>query len=116
VRVAAAGVRQHEQPRAVDGRALKTGFDHRLGAGRHVAQHPPERPVHRHADEGDNRRPEARDLPFKNPPSLEVLGRTQIVDSRTRPRDQVGHPDAPFREPDVILVRDRLGHDAGGVE
>jgi hypothetical protein len=109
VRVASARVRQHEQPRAVNGRVLKPGLDHRrLG----VANDAPQRAIHRHADERDDRGAEAFDLLLQDLPSLEVLVRFQGIDPRRWPRNQVGHSDTPPGQPDVVFVRDGLGNDA----
>jgi hypothetical protein len=81
-----------------------------------VAQHPPQGSVHRHADERDDLRAERRDLLLQNPPAFDVFRRLQDVDAGARTRDQIGHPDAPLRQSHVVVVRDRLGDDAGFVE
>jgi hypothetical protein len=94
-------------------RLLKTGNDGgRLG----VPEDAPQRAVHRDADERHDLRTKAIDLGFENLPAFEILGRLQHVDARTRPGDQVGHPDAPLRQPHVVFVRDRLGDDSGFVQ
>jgi hypothetical protein len=113
MRVAAARIRQHEEARAVHGRVLKSRFDHR-GLG--VTEHPPQRAIHRHTDEGDDRRTKAIDLLLENLPALEVFLRLQHVDAGAWPCDQVGHPDAPRRQAHVVHVRDGLGHDPRLVE
>jgi hypothetical protein len=113
VRVAAARVGQHEQARAVHRCFLESRLDERsLG----VAEHAPQRAVHRHANERDDPRTESIDLLLENLPALEVLGGLQHVDARAGARDQVGHADAPCRQPHVIQVRHRFGHDPRFVE
>ena len=108
----------------MDRRVLKPRLDHHRAAdafglrrakGR-LLEDAPQRAVHRHSHEGDDLRSKALDLLLEDLPALLVLHGTQIVDARARPRDQVGHADAPLRQPDVVLVRDRLGDDAGFVE
>jgi hypothetical protein len=81
-----------------------------------VAQHPPQRAVHRHPDERDDRRLELRDLAFQNAPSLDVLRRLEHVDAGTGPGDEVGHADAPPRQPHVVPVCNWFGNDARFVE
>ena len=81
-----------------------------------LLQDPPERAIHRHADERHDLGAKAFDLLLENLPAFLVFVRRQGVDPRRRPRDQVGHPDPPLRQPHVVLVRDRLGDDAPGVE
>jgi hypothetical protein len=93
----------------VDRRGLKTGLDHWC---LNVAQDPPQRAVHRHSDERHDLRAKTLDFLLENLPAFLILNGTQVVDAGARPGDQVGHPDAPLRQPDVVLVRDRLGDDA----
>jgi hypothetical protein len=113
VGVAAARVRQHEDPRAVHGRVLESRLDLELSR---VAENLRERAIHRHADERDHLRPEPVDLLFQNLPALDVFLRLQRVDAGSRARDQVRHADAPQRQPHVVVVRDRLRDDARFVE
>jgi hypothetical protein len=94
-------------------RLLESRLDHRR---LRVADHLPQRAVHRDADERDEVGPEAVDLPLENPPPLQVLGGLQVVDARARPRDQVGDAEAPLGQAHVPFVGDRLGHHAGGEE
>jgi len=97
----------------VHGGVLEARLDHRSFD---VAQDAPERAVHRHADERDDLRTKPLDLLLENLPALLVLRRVQGVDAWRRPRHQIGHPDAPLGQPDVVLVRDRLGDDAPFIE
>jgi hypothetical protein len=72
VRIAPAGVREHEDPRAVDRRPLKSRGD---AADLRVAQYLREGTIERHADERDNVRPEPVDFALENPPALQILRR-----------------------------------------
>jgi hypothetical protein len=109
MRVAPARVGQHEQPRAVHGRVLEPGHDRRrLG----VAQHPPQRAIHGHADKRHDLRAVLLDLALENLPAFEILHGTEIVDARARARDQVRHAEAPLGQPHVPFVRDRLRNHA----
>jgi hypothetical protein len=95
------------------GRLLKPRLDlRRVG----LPQRLPQRAVHRHADERDDVRLERRDFPLHNPPALDVFRRFQHVNARAWARHQVRHADAPLRQADVVVVRDRLGNDPGLVE
>jgi len=116
VRVAAAGIRQHEEARAVHRRVLKARRDCRRlrlrrakGCLRQCVQ---ERPVHGHADEGDDVRAKAIDLSLEDLPAFEVFSGLQHVDAGTRARDQVRHAQVPLGQPHVPFVRNRLRHDA----
>jgi hypothetical protein len=114
VGVAAARIRQDEQPRAVHGRALESRLDDRAAGapGRgHLADDLPQDAIHRHTDEGHDVRTEAPDFLFEHRPAVEIFPRTEVIDAGARPRNQVRHPDAPLRQPDVILVRDGLRND-----
>ena len=92
---------------------LKARLDIR---GVSVTEHFPERPIHSDADERDDIRPKFRDLLLEDPPPLDVFRQLQHVDSRTWPGDEVRHPEAPLRQPDVIFMRHWFGDDARFVE
>src|SRR5262249_4870854 len=51
-------------------------------------------------------------LPLEDLPSLDVLGRPQIVDAGTGTRNQVGDPEAPLGQPIVAPVIDWFRHEA----
>jgi len=88
---------------------LKAWLDH---CGPLRAKHFQQRAIDRHPDEGDDFRPEAIDFLLENVPPLDVLRRAKHVDSGARPRDEVGDPEAPFRQANVVKVRDPLGYQA----
>src|SRR5262249_9082502 len=71
---------------------------------------------HRDADERDDVGAKALDLLLQDLPALQVFRRLQIVDSRARARDQVRDAEPPFRQADVVFVRDRFGDEARLVE
>jgi hypothetical protein len=110
VRVSAARVRQDEHPCAVDGRLLEARLDVRCVG---VPEDSPERAIHRHADERDDRGTVPRDFLLEDPPALDVLGGLEHVDAWARPRNKIRHPDAPLRQPDIVHMRHGLGNDAG---
>jgi hypothetical protein len=70
-----------------------------------------ERSEHRHPDERHDLRPEPLDLVFEEMPSLDVLGRAEVVDPRARTRHEVRHPETPLRQADVVDRRDRFRHE-----
>jgi hypothetical protein len=98
----------------VDRRLLKAGLDRRRH-GR-IAQHLRERAIERYANEGHDGRPEGLDLLLENAPSLEVFGRTEIVDTRARPRHDVGDAQTPFGQPHIVDERQWFGNQLRVVE
>jgi hypothetical protein len=102
VRVPPAGIGQHEDRRALERL--------RLQAKRNRLAGPPRKDgaKQRHADEGNDLRLHAADLSSKRARTGDVLIRTQRIDAGRRPRDEVGDPEAPLRQPAIVGVADRL--------
>ena len=87
---------------------------HRLGTGSRprprTIQQRNNSAIQRNADECYGLGPVAPDLSIENLPAVYVFFRPQIIDSWTRPRDDIGDTETPFRQPIVVLVSDRLRH------
>jgi hypothetical protein len=66
----------------------------------------------RDADKGDDFRLVAANLAIEDSPALHVLGGHQIVDPRTRARDQVRDSEPEFGQPRIDTIGDRLGYQA----
>lgn len=95
------------------GRVLESRFDDRtLG----MSEYTPERAIQGHAHEGDDMRAVERDLVLECLPSVEILPRLEVIDARTRPRDEIGHAESPPGQLHVVLVRDWLWHESRVVQ
>ncbi len=120
VRVAPARVRQHEHARAMNRYGLRTDNAQSCtgrcrsrraapgGRGWRTIEQRLNRAIDRYADERHHSRTVPADLSVQHLPPLEVFSRTQVIDSWTRPRNQIGDAEVPFGQPIVIFVRDRL--------
>jgi len=72
-----------------------------------------DRAKQRDADEREHFRFVAADLPIENLPAFHVFSRPQVVDPRTRSRDQVRDPKAELGQPLVVEVCNRLRRQSG---
>ncbi len=75
-----------------------------------------QRPEDGDADERDDRRPIALDLPSQPRRARDVLVALQRVDARRRSRHDVRDPVPPLRQPLIVHVGDRLRHQTRIVE
>jgi hypothetical protein len=89
----------------VHGRVLEARLDDRRAFR---AQYLQQGAVDRHPHKRNNLRSEAIDLLLEDMPAIDILRRTENVDSWTRARDQVRHSEAPLRQPHIVGVRDPL--------
>src|SRR5205823_7355143 len=80
--------------------------------GPRIVEHRKNRTIERHADERHHFRTVAADLSVQYLPGIEVFSRTELIDSRTGPRNQISDAEAPFMQPIVVFVRDRLRYQA----
>src|SRR5262245_25428367 len=61
-----------------------------------------------YADESHHFRAVTADFSVQRLPSFSVFRRPKVIDTRARPRNQIGYAEVPFEEPIVILVRNPL--------
>ena len=108
--VAAAGVRQHEDPGTFEPFLLQAERDRLAG--------PPaeDGSEQRHADQGDHFRFHPADFSAEDFRAGHVLIRPERVDPRSRPGNEVGDPESPLVETVVVLGADRFRHQPGFVE
>ena len=72
--------------------------------------------IERYADERYDLRMVPADLAVQHFPAFEIFDRTQGIDSRAGPSNQICNPESPFRKPIVIFVGDRLRHQSRFVQ
>lgn len=72
---------------------------------RHGIKLRPDRPIQCYAEKRDHFRTAATDLAIQHFPAFDVFGMTQVIDSRTRPGDQIRDAQVPDGQPYVIFVR-----------
>src|SRR6058998_2120935 len=111
--VAPARVRQHEHARAMNRYGLRadnarscTGRCRRRpaaagGRGRRTIEQRLNRAIDRYADERHHFRTVPADLSVQHLTPLEVFSRTQVIDSWTWPRNQIGDAEVPCGQPIV---------------
>jgi hypothetical protein len=107
VRVAPARIRQYEHAGAVNGHGLRA--DNILSywaRGRRTVKQREDRAIQSDANERDYFRSVSPDLPVQNLPALDVFSRAQVINSRTRSRDQIGDAEIPFEQAAVIDICD----------
>ena len=107
-RVQAAGIRQHEHPRA------KYRFI--LGARTLALRDAEEAPVNAHAHECHHSRLYSLNLPREDSLTRDHFRRAQFGRRPRRPRAQAGQGQIEFHQARIILARERVGHEPRRIE
>ena len=113
--VPAAGIRQHEDLRAVDIELLRTRALDACGAGTVFGVLQDERQdgtPEGHTHEGDDLWTKVRDLPIEDLPPGDVFGRLEHVDPGRGARNEVRDPQPELGQPDVVFMREGLRRQA----